>query len=187
MRIPKTLSDKAEFLIRTIRTVLFAVGSVLMRIPKVLGDKAEFLIRMIGTVLFAVMIVSIFYEVVMRYVFNAPTFWSEALARNSMIWVVVLGLSLGIRKKDNIRVDFMVYRMPGRLQAVLGYVRIALVAVFATIFVIYGARLALTNMTQTVTGLGIPVFWIYLCVPLSGLCMLIFLAETLIKKDTRPF
>jgi len=145
------------------------------------------MIQLVGTVLFIIMIVSVFYEVIMRYVFNAPTFWSEALARNSMIWVVVLGLSLGIRKKDNIRVDFIVLMLPRGVQMALGYLRIALVVVFATVFLIHGMRLAITNLTQTVTGLGIPVFWIYICVPLSGLCMLIFLAEALLKEDTSPF
>ena len=150
-------------------------------------DVAEGFIRAIGTMLFVVMIASVFYEVVMRYVFDSPTFWSEALARNAMIWVVVLGLALGIRKKDNIRVDFLVAALPAGLRGALGLVRIGLVAAFAAVFVIYGSRLAISNLSQTVAGLGIPVFWIYLCVPLSGLCMLLFLAELLLKRDLEVF
>ena len=52
-----------------------------------------------GVVLFSVMIAVVFYEIVVRYVFNAPTFWAEPLARNAMIWMVMLGLAVGIRQK----------------------------------------------------------------------------------------
>ena len=58
-----------------------------------LCEMLESLVTRIGILLFAAMITVVFYEVVMRYVFGSPTFWSEAAARAAMIWLVMLGLA----------------------------------------------------------------------------------------------
>ena len=56
----------------------------------------ELLFKLVCVVLFTVMITVVFYEVVMRHVFNAPSSWAEPLARTAMIWMVLLELAIGI-------------------------------------------------------------------------------------------
>ena len=47
------------------------------RLLTALADASERLLRVVCVVLFSVMIVAVFYEVVMRYVFNAPLQWAR--------------------------------------------------------------------------------------------------------------
>ena len=127
-----------------------------------LCEMLESLVTRIGILLFAAMITVVFYEVVMRYVFGSPTFWSEAAARAAMIWLVMLGLARGVRRLDNIRVDFLVDQMPPRLQWLCAWGRFAAVGFFAFVMVFYGTRMALANWTNMNTGFEISMTWIYL-------------------------
>jgi TRAP-type C4-dicarboxylate transport system permease small subunit len=141
----------------------------------------------LGVALFSTMIVIVFYEVLMRYLFNSPTFWSEAMARAAMIWLVMLGLARGIRNLDNIRVDFLVDRFPQPLRSVCAWIRFAAVLAFSLVMIIYGGDLAIQNQSQINTGFEISVMWIYMAVPVSGTLILIFTLEHIIKGERRPF
>jgi TRAP-type C4-dicarboxylate transport system permease small subunit len=50
-----------------------------------------------GLLLFA-MASSVFYEVLIRYVFNAPTAWTEEIAEFILIWYGLLAAAVGARK-----------------------------------------------------------------------------------------
>ncbi|WP_420392471.1 TRAP transporter small permease [Acuticoccus sp.] len=147
----------------------------------------EAILRFAAVILFAVMIVTVSYEVVMRYVFGAPTFWSEELARTSMIWLVMLGFALGIRHQANIRVDFLLEAFPTWAQRAAAWARFACVAAFAIVLLVHGWQLASSNMRQTMPGLGIGVFWLYLSVPVSAVAMLLFTAELILKGERGAF
>lgn len=152
-----------------------------------LCDVLEAVFKVAGVTLFTVMIVTVFYEVVMRYVFNAPTFWSEPLARNAMIWLVLLGLAVGIRHRDNINVDFLVERFPPWLQPVLAWVRFVFVFAFAGVLLVHGYDIAVLNLRQEITGLEIPVFFVYIAIPIAAFGMLLFTLELIVKGHRGTF
>lgn len=54
-----------------------------------------------------VTVVLIFYQVVMRYVFNNSPSWTEEIARYLFIWMSWLGTSLGVRDNKHIRVELI--------------------------------------------------------------------------------
>lgn len=49
----------------------------------------------------------IFFQVIMRKIFNNSLSWSEELARFIFIWQIWLGVSLGARKKQHIVVELL--------------------------------------------------------------------------------
>ena len=150
-------------------------------------DGVEALFKWAGVVLFTIMIVVVFYEIVMRYLFNDPTFWAEPLARNAMIWMVLIGLALGIRQKENICVDFIADRISGPLRPIIAWVRFLLVFAFATVLLIYGSQMAMVNMRQTITGLNIPTGLVQVVVPIAAAGMILFTLELIAKRDWSRF
>lgn len=154
---------------------------------KQLCNVVEMIAKWLGIALFSIMISVVFYEVVMRYVFNSPTVWTEALARMAMIWLVFLGFARGLRHLDNIRVDFLVGRMNPRMQKVCAVIRYIALISFALVLAYYGWILALDNINQIATGFEIPVMYIYLAVPVSAIMIILFAIELILKKETRPF
>jgi TRAP-type C4-dicarboxylate transport system permease small subunit len=59
--------------------------------------------------------VSVFAQVMARYVFEIALHWTEEVAAMSMVWAVYMGASLCVRERFHIRILVMVHALPGRL------------------------------------------------------------------------
>ena len=64
-------------------------------------------------ILLLVMVVLIFVQVVMRYCFNSSLSWSEELARILFIWVSWIGISLGQKKGEHIKITMVTDKLKG--------------------------------------------------------------------------
>jgi TRAP-type mannitol/chloroaromatic compound transport system permease small subunit len=76
----------------------------------------------ISSWLVAVLIVVILYEVVSRYVFNAPTQWGFGSLRMVGSAIVVLGWAYAQLLDSHIRVDFIYIRLSERTKAVVNII-----------------------------------------------------------------
>jgi TRAP-type C4-dicarboxylate transport system permease small subunit len=70
------------------------------------------------------------YGVIRRYAFNDPEKYSYEISIMFLLVGVVLALPYIQRVERNIRVDFIVNRLPAGVQAVLGYIVFPLLALF---------------------------------------------------------
>lgn len=152
-----------------------------------IADGCETMTRPVCVVAFALMVIVVFYEVIARFVFNRPTFWSEPLARLVLVWVVLMGFSMGTRHREHIRIDGAALAAPGWLQRAFAYLRWLASLSFAAVLLVSGIQLALQNTVQDIPGLDIPVFWVYVAVPISALFTVVYLVEMIRKRDYRPF
>ena len=66
-----------------------------------------------------ILIVAVVYEVVSRYVFNAPTIWSFEIQRMVGGSLFILGFSWVLLQKAHVRVDLFYQRFSPRGQAIL--------------------------------------------------------------------
>jgi TRAP-type mannitol/chloroaromatic compound transport system permease small subunit len=69
-----------------------------------------------GSWLTAALMVSIGYEVIMRYVFRAPTLWSFDMSYMLGGSLYVLGFAWVLRDDGNVRVDIISSRLPKKAQ-----------------------------------------------------------------------
>lgn len=61
--------------------------------------------------MFAVMVAVIFVQVIMRKCGNSLT-WSEELGKFLFVWITWLGISLGERKGEHIKITMLTDRLP---------------------------------------------------------------------------
>ena len=147
----------------------------------------ENLVAKIGVVLFISMISAVFYEVIMRYVFNAPTFWSEALARAAMVWLVMLWA----RQRHPAHGQHP-RRLSGRSHArdAEMVVRLAALCGCAGLCRCPG-RVRFPdgafNWSNINTGFEISMAWIYLAVPVSGVLIILFTIELIVTGERGYF
>src|SRR5690625_244243 len=80
-------------------------------------DKVNRIVSMLLSLIFGVMVLVIFFQVLIRFVFpylgiqlNFP--WTEELARYLMIWSVFLGGALATRRGQLLAVDAIVFALP---------------------------------------------------------------------------
>jgi len=151
------------------------------------ADLMERVVRLVTIALFAAMIAVVMLEVVARYAFGSPTYWTEIVARYAMVWMVLLGMAVGVRHREHIRVDGLVDIAPRTLQVVLAVLRIVISLAFGAVLLCFGYELAVMNMAQRSGAIGMPVFYLYLAVPVAAAMMVLFLTELIAKREIRPF
>jgi len=145
------------------------------------GDKIEAVLKVWQVAIFTVSIFCITFEVFMRFVLNSPTSWSEELARFTMVWLALLGLGTGIRRKDHIRIDNIIDVFPKPIRALAAWVRYIVTFIFSLVLLVYGFRMAMINMTQITPGLAIPMGYVYMAVPIGAFLMLFYLLELVVE------
>ena len=71
------------------------------------------------------------YQVVARYIFDAPPIWTEELARRAMVWAGMLGASVAFHERSDPTLFPQMAARVGRSGTWLALIRVAGVAVFA--------------------------------------------------------
>lgn len=112
-----------------------------------------------------VMTVLVFFQVVMRYVFHAPTSWSDEIAVYAMLWSVYISTSWAVRERAHIRVMNLIQLFPGKISLGMTILSDFIWFIFA-IFLTWQSLLLHISMWQLPFEspvLGIAQKWPYLC------------------------
>ncbi|HKL09823.1 MAG TPA: TRAP transporter small permease [Clostridia bacterium] len=153
-----------------------------MRIKK-LFDKIEKSIMIILSIMLFVMVGAIFTQVIMRYVFNNANAWSEELAKYTFVWLTMLGSAVAVRKCAHMKVDYFINMMPKKLVKVLNVITNALLILFFLVVIKYGFDLVGITFKQKSAGMGMPMAYPYLALPIGGILMLMFTIESYFNKN----
>ncbi|GIO20353.1 sialic acid TRAP transporter small permease protein SiaQ [Oceanobacillus oncorhynchi subsp. incaldanensis] len=116
----------------------------------------------------SVMSLAIFYQVFSRYVMGSATSWSEELARTLMIYIVLLGSALALKRGEMLSVDLISEMLKKKSNKILQIIVNSLSIIFYIILVIFGFEMAERVGGQSMQGLGISMYWFYFSIPLGG-------------------
>ena len=105
--------------------------------------------------------------------------WTEEMARFLFIWMVMLGAMVGVRDCSHFEVDVWPELSP-KANALLRIVSSVFVLVFALVFVLYGIKFVQFGWNQTSELADLPMTYIFIAWPLTGLTWLLFLGERFI-------
>jgi TRAP-type C4-dicarboxylate transport system permease small subunit len=126
-----------------------------------------------------------FFQVVTRFVFDAPSTWSEVLTRSAMIWSVFLGAAPAFRHGSMIAMEMIQRLLPGLWgKALFVFANLLSILFFAILF---WQGIAMTGrvLSQTLAGVGISIAWVYAALPVGSVFAIIaILAFTL--RQARP-
>jgi C4-dicarboxylate transporter, DctQ subunit len=86
--------------------------------------------------LFAAMTLVTFSQVVARYLFNAGVVWALELTVYLFAWLVLFGMSYGVKVHAHLGVDAFVRLFPSRTQRILGLLAVAAGLIYGTILLI---------------------------------------------------
>ena len=125
-----------------------------------------------------------FYQVIARFVLQAPSDWSEVLTRALLIWTVLLGIALAFRHGAMISVEVLHNLLHGRRRRLLEHL-IAIICVAFLVFLAWiGGNMTYRVRFQNVPSLNISISWIYLAIPVgASLAAIAVLARWLLGAD----
>lgn len=125
----------------------------------------------ITAILLAVMVCSIFLQVVARYVFNNALPWPEELGRFLFAWIVFLGIVSVLRSDEMLSLNLIYSVLPKQLGNYLKLFISIVVFLFLLIIVKGGWEFMSRQMSQTSVAMSIPMWMVYLIIPLGTLLM----------------
>jgi len=96
-------------------------------------------------ILLAVMTLLVFFEVVLRFGFGTGLMWAQELTLHLSAWMVLFGVSYGIKVGSHIGVDAFVKILPPMVRRVIGGVAVA-ACIFYTGLFIKGSWVYLAKM-----------------------------------------
>ncbi|MDR1625934.1 MAG: TRAP transporter small permease [Spirochaetia bacterium] len=135
--------------------------------------KLEWLGETLVAVILAFMVLTVFIEVVMRYIFNSSITSSEELSRILFVWMVFIGIILTLVRNRHVAFDAIQEALPPFLKKIFKIVTLAGICIVSFILMVYGYRYSEQNFAWPSPGLLIPFGYISLVIPLSGAGMLV--------------
>ena len=116
------------------------------------------------------------YEVVARFVFNAPTIWAEEMSRFFQIWATYLAAAMLLRRQELIRITFIIGRLGPRAWRAAEIFSLSVVAIFSVAAIWYGTIILLDTLRlkrTTATMFDVPQWTTELVIPLGFTLLLI--------------
>lgn len=135
--------------------------------------------------LMAAMVLNVLWQVASRYIFQSPSNFTDELSRYLLIWVSLLGASYVAGKKLHLAIDIVPQKLEGKNERKLNILINVLVALFASLVMIWGG-INLVYITlkleQISAALNIPLGYVYMAIPLSGLFIVYYSIVNLFEK-----
>ncbi|MGB5172965.1 TRAP transporter small permease [Eudoraea sp.] len=136
--------------------------------------------QILGYVLIGIMslmVLNVLWQVFSRYFLGEPSSFTDELARYLMIWIGILGAAYVAGKNKHVAIDFLAKRFSLKNQKRLKVIVNILIILFCFFaMVLGGLRLVYIThiLDQYSPALQIPLAWVYLCIPLSGILIIYY-------------
>lgn len=127
------------------------------------------------------LVVPVTLQMIARFTSLIPAWiWTEEMARFLFIWMVMLGAMIGVREGTHFEVDVLP-QFGHRVTAALRIVSMIFVLIFALVFVWYGYKFLMFGWNQTSELADLPMGFIFIAWPLTGLTWLAFGIQRLLN------
>ncbi|WP_323838026.1 TRAP transporter small permease [Photorhabdus africana] len=117
------------------------------------------------------------WQVVSRYVFGTPSTVTDELARYLFMWVAMIGAAYTTGQHRHLAIDLLTMKLKGIGKNSVGLVIQAAIVLFASIVLVYGGSVLVISTLETgqiTPALGLPMGYVYLCLPISGVLMICY-------------
>lgn len=150
--------------------------------------------RIFAKIVTAILIVSlftmvglVFYQVLLRNIWNSGLAWGEIAARNLVIWIAFLGASLATRSRQHISVDFLTKILPKGPREALHFIFDGLACGISFLLAIAAFKFVLDERIMgTESFLNIPNWYIQIIIPF-GFALISFQYAIGMVLDIRRF
>ncbi len=129
----------------------------------------------------ALLVIPVTLQMIARFTALIPAWiWTEEMARFLFIWMVMLGAMIGVRDGTHFDVDLWP-ELTARTNAAFRIVSTIFILIFALIYVWYGIKFVQFGWNQTSELADLPMTYIFIAWPLTGLTWLLFGGERILK------
>lgn len=134
-----------------------------------------FLVVLMGT-----LVVDVVWQVISRFIFKDPSSFTDELATFLLIWVGLAGAAYVKGKNEHLAIDILHTKLsPKNLNRMMIFINFLVITFSVSIMVIGGSWLVYTRfiLGQLSAAMQIPIGYVYMIVPISGLLMTYYAAD----------
>lgn len=145
-------------------------------------DFLDRLEEIVLVIMFALMVLVIFGQVIMRYVFNNSLSWSEELGKFLFVWISWIGISIGAKRKEHIKITMFVDKCSPKNALICEILSEIIVFGICAVTAYYGIELVISQAHINFAGIKISMSWGYLAVVIG--CAVMMLRNLIIIKTS---
>ena len=144
---------------------------ILNNIRKVINT----VIKIACILLFGFMVIIGTYQILVRYIFNNPSTISEELLTYSFTWMSLFAAAYVFGKREHMRMGFLADKLNKKKLTILNAIIEIITIAFALIVMVYGGiSITSLSMTQKTASLGIPMGYVYIVIPITGVVIAVY-------------
>lgn len=131
-------------------------------------------------ILMALMVLDVTWQVFARFILNQPSSVTEELARFLLIWIGLLGAAYAFRMRAHLGLDIVTSNLPPKARWRTDVLANVLCFLFAAMVMVYGGSklvLLTLELRQLSPALQVPMGYVYIVIPLSGLLICLFAVD----------
>jgi len=140
------------------------------------------ILEILGSGSFLIMVVLTCWQVLTRYLLNAPSTWSEELVGYLFAWMSLFGACLVTGERSHMNIPILVDMAPGAMKKALMCLGELIAFVFSAVILVWGGlRITTLAMGQMTSALGVTVGLFYTVMPLCGVVCLLYTAMNIVQ------
>lgn len=137
--------------------------------------------KMFIAIVMGTLLVLIFTQVMLRFLFASSLLWIEELGRFMFVWLMFLGVSIGVYQNKHIAITFMWGLLPRLGTRLFQLLSILLGGIFFVFLTYKGFEFSLINLAGESSVLFIPLGYVYFIMPLASLLCVIYSLNALLR------
>jgi TRAP-type C4-dicarboxylate transport system permease small subunit len=122
------------------------------------------------------------WQVFTRFLLAAPSPWSEALVRQALVWMVMLGVAGAIRHGALVAIDVTRQLVKGRVRLALDVVIFTAITLLFGVLFWFGWDMANRVRFQSIAGLEVSIAWGYAAIPVGAVFAIIGALAALLDR-----
>jgi TRAP-type C4-dicarboxylate transport system permease small subunit len=140
----------------------------------------------IAKLMMIAMVLIIFTNVVLRYVFNSGLMWSEEVALLLAVWFIFIAMSLGVKQNLHINISIIPEgKLPPKLSRALDIIKSLVILVLALTMLLDGWKLVGFTMRSIMPATQWPAGLLYAILPVSAVIMIYESIMDILGIDTK--
>lgn len=135
--------------------------------------------------IFLLLVGCVVWQVVSRYLLGIPSIVTDELSRFLFMWGGLIGAAYATGLKQHLAIDLLLMKQTAKRKKILEIIILIVIILFTLLVLIYGGSNLVrdTYITGQVSpSLGINMGIVYLCLPIAGCIMLLYLSNDLFHK-----
>lgn len=140
-------------------------------------DKIDRILGWILAIFLSLTVVNVVWQVFSRYILGSPSTFTDEFSTYLLIWIGLLGAAFATGKGIHLAIDLLPNKLEGSAKKKLNVLITALVVLFTfCVMVVGGVRLVYITLLleQLSPTLRIPLGFVYLVIPISGVLIIYY-------------